>query len=108
MRRDTPSAFEAKTISTDTTLTTHDVLLKGLFVNSASGVTITLPSPQEAFNGVECLVVNHSNGNLTLSCADGFPNNADNVTVPAGAGVILYCANVSGHEYRWALVGDYS
>jgi hypothetical protein len=108
MRRDTPSAFEAKTISADTTLTTHDVLLKGLFVSTASGVTITLPPPQEAVNGAECLVVNHSSGDLSLSCADGFPNDADNVTVPAGDSVMLYCANVSGHEYRWALIGDYS
>jgi hypothetical protein len=100
-----PSAFETKTISADTTLITHDVLLKGLFVTTASGVTITLPSPQEAVNGAECLVVNHSNGDLTLSCVDGFPNDADSRTMPAGSSAMLYCANVSGHEYRWALIG---
>ena len=106
MRRDLPSAFEAKTISADTTLTTHDILLKGLFVNATSGVTITLPPPQETVNGAECLVVNHSNGDLTLSCVDGFPDDADSRTIPAGSSAMLYCANVSGHEYRWALIGN--
>ncbi|MEJ2719487.1 MAG: hypothetical protein P8182_20540 [Deltaproteobacteria bacterium] len=64
MRRDLPSRFESRVISVDTTLTTHDVNVGGLFIAEASGITVTLPSPQQAIDGAESLLVNNDdNGN---------------------------------------------
>lgn len=105
MRRDLPSKFESQTISGSTTVTSHDMAIKGLFVADTAGIVITLPSPWQGIDGSECLVVNNSGGAITLSCADGFPNDADSLSLAAGASVLLYCARVGGSSYRWASVG---
>ena len=105
MRRDLPSKFEPKIISESTTLTTHDLMVKGLIVAGASGITIALPTPQAALDGVECIVVNNSDGQVTLSCTNGFPNDADSLTLDASASLILYCAEVSAASYRWSCIG---
>jgi hypothetical protein len=105
MRRDLPSRFESRVISADTTLTTHDVSVGGLFVAEASGITVTLPSPQQAIDGAESLLVNNSSGNVAVTCPDGFPNSLDSITLAAGASVLLYCTRVSGQSYRWSSVG---
>lgn len=105
MRPDLPSRFQSKIITADTTLTTHDIALFGLFVASAAAVTITLPTPQEAMDGAENIVVNHSANNVTVSCPNGFANSLDSITLAGGASILLYCAEVSGNSYRWAAVG---
>ena len=105
MRRDLPSKFEGMIISSDKVLTPQDVALKGLFVANTSGVTITLPPPQEALDGAECLVVNNTNASVTLACTDGMPNGQDTRLLQSGTSVMLYCAPVSGTSYSWAVVG---
>lgn len=105
MRRDLPSQFESTRVSGNTTIRSHDVLMGGLYVTDTSGITMTLPPPAEAIKGAECLIVNNSTGNVTVACADGFPNGSDALTLAAGASVWLYCAQVSGTLYRWASVG---
>ncbi len=105
MRPDLPSKFQSKTVAADTTITTHEVQTKGLFVVTSAGVTITLPAPDKALNGYECLVANNSNNTVTISCNDGFPNNGDSISLAAGASVSLYCAHVSGTDYKWVSVG---
>ncbi len=105
MRPDLPSKFVSKGITSDAVLDGHDVALYGLFVVNASGVTLTLPPAQEAVAHCECFVVNNSAGNATVSSPSGFPNDLDSITLAAGAGVLLYCAPVSGTSYRWASVG---
>lgn len=105
MRPDLPSKFECKSITSDATLTAHDVVVNGLFVVNAAGVTVTLPAAHEALADRECFIVNNAPNNVTISCANGFPNNFDSITLAAGASVLLYCAQVSGTLYRWASVG---
>jgi hypothetical protein len=105
MRPDLPSRFVSKIITSDTTLTTHDIALYGLFVASTAGVAITLPIPHEAMNGAESLIVNHSASTISVNCLNGFANSLDSITLAAGASILLYCAEVSGNTYRWAVVG---
>lgn len=105
MRRDLPSTFETKVISGSASLTTHDVAHKGLFVVEASGITLTLPTPQEALSGVECVVVNDSSGSITLSCSNGFPDNLDSIALAAGASVLLVCILLVDGAYRWCSIG---
>jgi len=105
MRRDLPSQFEPTFVSGNATLRSHDVLMGGLYIIDTSGITLTLPAPAEAIRGAEGLVVNNSNGNATLAFAGGFANGGSTLTLAAGAGVWLYCAQVSGAVYRWASVG---
>lgn len=105
MRADLPSTFQCRNLSQSTTLTCHDVLLQGLFVAETGGITITLPTPQEAVNGSESLVVNHAGSSVTLSCPNGFLNDLDVATLIAGASVQLYCTRISGGVYRWAVIG---
>jgi len=105
MRPDLPSRLAPKFISASSTLTAHDVISAGLFVATGSGISITLPAPGQAVNAAECIVVNNSAGNVTITCSGGFPNSANTVTLVAGASVCLYCAQVSGSVYRWSVVG---
>jgi len=92
-------------LSASATLTTEDVMLRGFFVASTGGITITLPSPDEAINAAECIVANNSGANVTIACVNGFPNNGDSITLTAGASAYLYCAQVSATAYRWAAIG---
>jgi hypothetical protein len=105
MRRDLPSTFETRVISGSVSLTTHDVALKGLFLVAASGITVTLPTPQEALCGTECIVVNDSSGSITVSCANGFPHNLDAIALSAGASVLLVCIRSADGVYRWCSIG---
>ncbi len=105
MRRDLPSSFEAMIISATSSLTVHDMLVRGLFVVDTPGITVTLPAPQPAIDGAECIVVNNAADNVTVSAANGFPNNLDSITLASGAGILLYCARTSATSYRWAVVG---
>lgn len=105
MRCDLPSKFQTKVFSASATVTTHDVGLYGLLVAAAAGITLTLPAPGMELDGVECMIVNNSSDSVTVACSNGFPNSADNLTLPAAAGLFLYCAQVSSTSYRWATVG---
>jgi hypothetical protein len=105
MRPDSPSKFQCKTVAVDTTMTTQDVQTKGLFVITSAGVTLTLPAPGAALSGYECLISNNSNNNVTVSCANGFPNNGDSILLAAATSVSLYCTPISGTDYRWVSVG---
>ena len=105
MRRDLPSRFEPKITSQSTAVTIHELTVGGLFVLDTSGITVTLPSPQQAADGVESIFVNNSNNDVTLACTNGFPNSADTITLGAGASAFLYCARVSQGSYIWASVG---
>ncbi|MEW6113782.1 MAG: hypothetical protein AB1664_16745 [Thermodesulfobacteriota bacterium] len=105
MRRDLPSRFECIVLSANASLTTEEVMLRGLFVASTGGITITLPTPNEPINAAECVVVNNTNSNVTIACVNGFPNNGDSITLAAGASAFLYCAQVSATVYRWAPIG---
>jgi len=80
-------------------------MLYGLFIVSTAGVTVTLPPPQEALDGAECLIVNNCGDSVTVASSNGFPNSLDSVALSAGAAVFLYCAQTSGTTYRWASVG---
>jgi len=92
-------------LSATATLSTEDVMLRGLFVATAGGITITLPTPYEAINAAECIVVNNAGSNVTVACADGFPNNSNSISLAAGASALLYCAQVSATAYPWAAIG---
>jgi len=105
MRPDLPSKFQSKSITSDIVLDSNDAHLFGLFVANAAGITVTLPNADEGAGDSECLVVNNSSGSVTLACPNGFPNGFDNITLAAGASVLLYCAPVFGTSYRWASVG---
>lgn len=105
MRRDLPSTFETRVISGPVSLTTHDVALKGLFLVAAPGITVTLPSPQEALCGAECIVVNDSPGGISVSCPNGFPDDLDAITLAAAASVLLVCIRSADGVYRWCSIG---
>ena len=105
MRPDLPSKFECKSIASDTTLSARDVALNGLFVVNTPGITVTLPAAQEAIADRECFIVNNADNSVTISCPNSFPNGLDTITLAAGASVLLYCAQISGTQYRWASVG---
>jgi hypothetical protein len=92
-------------LSANASLTTEDVMPRGLFVAATGGITITLPTPNEPISATECVVVNNTNSNVTIACANGFPNNGDSITLPAGASAFLYCAQVSATANRWAAIG---
>jgi len=105
MRPDLPSKFQCRCISVDTAVTPHDIALYGLFMVNAAGVTLTLPAPSESVCDSECLIVNHSNNNITIACSNGFPNSLDSITLAAGASILLYCARIPGASFCWASVG---
>jgi hypothetical protein len=105
MRPDLPSRFTYRSIDVSTALGPHDVMLYGLFIVSSPGITVTLPPPQEALDGAECLIVNDAADSATVASSEGFPNSLDTITLAAGAAVFLYCAQTSGTAYRWASVG---
>ncbi|MEW6532935.1 MAG: hypothetical protein AB1473_19045 [Thermodesulfobacteriota bacterium] len=105
MRRDLPSRFECMVLSANASLTTEDVMVRGLFVAATGGITITLPTPNEPINAAECVVVNNTNSNVAIACVNGFPNNGDSITLAAGASAFLYCSQLSTTVYRWAAVG---
>lgn len=105
MRRDLPSKYQPKIVTETTTLTTRDLFLCGLVVATTAAVTVTLPSPQAALDGAEALVANGSAGNVTVSCTNGFLNDADTITLAAGASAALYCAQIAGGTFRWCAVG---
>ena len=105
MRSDLPSRFQTKVFVGNATVTTHDVGLYGLLVAATAGITLILPTPGRELDGVECMIVNNSSDSVTIACSNGFPNSADNLTLPAGAAIYLYCAQLSGTAYRWATVG---
>ncbi len=105
MRPDSPSKFQSKSLSADSTLDIHNFLTEGLFVVSASGVTLSLPAPTISCQGVEGLIVNSSSGTVTLSCSGGFAGDGDQATLAAGSSVYLYGCETQSGQYRWATVG---
>jgi hypothetical protein len=105
MRPDSPSKFQGATLSQDTTLDQRNFLTEGLFVVDTSGLTLTLPVPTFALQGVEGLIVNSSSGSVNLSCSGGFVGGGDQVTLSAGASVYLYGCETGNAGYKWALVG---
>ena len=105
MRPDSPSRFETTVLSADTTITGPQVQTKGLFAVTVAGTTITLPAPDDSLCGYECLIANHSDNTITISCTNGFPNDGDSISLAAGAGVFLYCASVDAGTLRWISIG---
>jgi hypothetical protein len=102
----TPSRLVKRNLSSATTLGINDLKERGLLTvdTSSAPVILTIPSPQEAFDGWGFAVFSDGDGSgnaAVLSCTNGFANDGDSYSVSDGQLVLIGCKKDSGGTYRW-------
>jgi hypothetical protein len=87
------------------TLTTLQIRNNAMVVMTVTGKTLTLPAPSQGTVNHSFIVANHSSGNLTLACSNGFLYDDDSLIILTGHSVLVTCRRVAASTYRYVVVG---
>lgn len=102
MRRDNPSRFQVKRISSSTTLTEDDCQRWGQFIATASHITVTLPAPTSGLNQWEIQIDNAATGGyVSVACNGGFIDGSSGLALAPGESVALICVESAASTYKW-------
>ena len=87
------------------TLTNLQIRNNAMVVMTVTAKTLTLPAPSQGTVNHSFIVANHSVGNLTLACADGFLYDEDSITIASGHAVLVACRKIASSSYRYTVIG---
>ncbi len=103
MRRDNPSRFQVKRLSSSTVLTEDDCRRWGQFIAETSHITLTLPTPAAGLNQWEIQIDNAAaDGYVSVACTEGFMAGSSGFILAPGDSVALSCVESAASTYRWA------
>ena len=103
MRRDNPSRFQVKRLSSSTTLTEDDCRTWGQFIAETPHITVTLPTPSSGLNQWEIQIDNAAaDGHVSVVCNRGFLGGSSGFLLAPGDSVALSCVESAASTYTWA------